>query len=186
MGTHNPRECAKQETIMSKDKAKADLSGLDGEYLVFRIGNEEYGFEILSVQEIRSYEQPTKMVNSPDFVKGVIDLRQNIIPIVDLRMKMGYSGMDITPVTVVIVVNVNGTVLGMVVDSVADVVDIKVGELHAAPPTSVDENGVVKAIASIKREALEGGERMVSLLDLPRLAGDLVSLTVNAGELLAA
>jgi purine-binding chemotaxis protein CheW len=171
MGTRNPRECAEQETIMSKDKAKADLSGLDGEYLVFRIGNEEYGFEILSVQEIRSYEHPTKMANSPDFVKGVIDLRQNIIPIVDLRMKMGYSGMDITPMTVVIVVNVNGTVLGMVVDSVADVVDIKLGELHEVPSSGSNQNGVLKALACLKSD--QGGDRTVSLLSLPGLVGDL-------------
>ncbi len=176
---------------MYQDKTKSNssnLSKLAGEYLAFRIGREEYGFEILSVQEIRSYERPTKMVNAPDYVKGVIDLRQKIIPIVDLRMKMGYTQAEITTTTVVIVVNVNGSVIGMVADSVADVVDIAVDELHESPANSVDENGVVKAIASFRREGSQGAEgepgreRMVSLLNLPRLAGSLAKQASSSNE----
>jgi purine-binding chemotaxis protein CheW len=149
------------------------LAMAGGEHLVFRIGQQEYGFEILSVREIRSYEAPTKMVNAPACVKGVIDLRNTIIPIVDLRMKMGFHPIEPTNVTVVIVVSVLDTVLGMVADSVSDVVDVHANELHEAPPSSVDQLSVVRALASIKREGGQG-ERMVTLLNLEKLAEDLI------------
>ncbi|MBS0294204.1 MAG: chemotaxis protein CheW [Proteobacteria bacterium] len=103
------------------------------EYLTFRLGQEEYGIDILRVQEIRSYEQPTRMAHAPEFIKGVIDLRGVIVPIVDLRLKLGCAQAEYTDFTVVIILNVGGTVLGAVVDAVADVVALQAETIKPAP-----------------------------------------------------
>ena len=104
-----------------------------GQYLTMRLGNEEYAIDILRVQEIRSYEEPTKMVNSPEFVKGVVNLRGLIVPIVDLRLKLKLSKVDYTGFTVVIILNVNGTIVGTVVDAVSDVVTLNSADIKPAP-----------------------------------------------------
>ena len=88
------------------------------EYLTFTLGSEEYAIDILKVQEIRGYEQPTLIANSPPFIKGVINLRGTIVPIVDLRIKFNLGKVEYTPFTVVIILNVAGRVIGTVVDSV--------------------------------------------------------------------
>ena len=95
-----------------------------GEFLTFRLGEEEYGIDILRVQEIRSYEQPTRIANAPAFIKGVVNLRGVIVPIVDLRMKLGCASAEYNTFTVVIVLNVKGRVVGAVVDSVSDVLEL--------------------------------------------------------------
>ena len=88
----------------------------EGEYLTFRLGSEEYGIDILRVQEIRSYEPPTRIANSPPFIKGVVNLRGVIVPIVDLRIKLGCETVEYTTFTVVNVMNVPGHVIGPGVD----------------------------------------------------------------------
>ena len=103
------------------------------EYLTFRLGQEEYGIDILRVQEIRSYEPPTRMAHAPEFIKGVIDLRGVIVPLVDLRLKLGCAQAEYTEFTVVIILNVGGTVLGAVVDAVADVVALQADAIKPAP-----------------------------------------------------
>jgi purine-binding chemotaxis protein CheW len=87
-----------------------------GEYLSFTLGAEEYVIDILKVQEIRSYEPPTRIANAPAFVKGVVNLRGVIVPLVDLRLKFGLDDADYTGLTVVIVLNVGSRVVGIVVD----------------------------------------------------------------------
>jgi purine-binding chemotaxis protein CheW len=106
------------------------------EYLTFRLGGEEYGIDILAVQEIRSYESPTRLANAPSFIKGVINLRGVIVPIVDLRVKLGCDSADYNDFTVVIVLNVNGTEIGTVVDGVSDVVALTESAIKASPPVS--------------------------------------------------
>src|SRR4249920_2477582 len=91
------------------------------EFLTFTLGAEEYGIEILKVQEIRSYEAVTTIANAPEFIKGVVNLRGTIVPIVDMRIKFNLGDVDYTEFTVVIILNVAGRVVGMVVDSVSDV-----------------------------------------------------------------
>ena len=86
-----------------------------GEYLTFRLGAEEYGIDILRVQEIRSFEPPTRIANAPAFLKGVVNLRGVIVPIVDLRLKLGCDSAEYNHFTVVIVLNVRGRVVGAVV-----------------------------------------------------------------------
>lgn len=104
-----------------------------GQYLTLRLGSEEYAIDILRVQEIRSYEEPTRMVNAPSFIKGVINLRGVIVPIVDLRLKLNIDKVAYDDFTVVIVLIVRGTVVGAVVDAVSDVVTLSSQAIKAAP-----------------------------------------------------
>jgi len=111
----------------------ANTAGGGSQYLTLRLGSEEYAIDILRVQEIRSYEEPTRMINSPDFIKGVINLRGVIVPIADLRLKLGLEKVAYDDFTVVIILNILGTVVGAVVDSVADVVTLNDQDIRPAP-----------------------------------------------------
>ena len=113
--------------------ATAPGAGQSAQYLTLRLGSEEYAIDILRVQEIRSYEEPTRMVNSPGFIKGVINLRGVIVPIADLRLKLGIEKVEYNDFTVVIILNILGTVVGAVVDSVADVVTLGSDSIKPAP-----------------------------------------------------
>ncbi|HQQ70963.1 MAG TPA: chemotaxis protein CheW [Alicycliphilus sp.] len=138
-------------------------AGKAAEYLTFRLGQEEYGIDILRVQEIRSYEQPTRMTHAPEFIKGVIDLRGVIVPIVDLRLKLHCAQAEYTDFTVVIILNVGGTVLGAVVDAVADVVALQPEAIRPAPQFHGQVDGsFVRGIATV-------GERMLIVLDIASL-----------------
>lgn len=104
-----------------------------GQYLTLRLGTEEYAIDILRVQEIRSYEEPTRMVNSPSYVKGVVNLRGVIVPIADLRLKLNLDNAEYNEFTVVIILNISGNVVGAVVDAVSDVVTLSVDQIKPAP-----------------------------------------------------
>ena len=104
-----------------------------GQFLTLRLGQEEYAIDILRVQEIRSYEEPTRMVNAPSFVKGVVNLRGVIVPIVDLRLKLNVGAAQYNEFTVVVILNVRGTVVGAVVDAVSDVVTLTRESIKPAP-----------------------------------------------------
>ena len=133
------------------------------EYLTFRLGQEEYGIDILRVQEIRSYEQPTRLAHAPDFIKGVIDLRGVIVPIVDLRLKLHCAQAEYTDFTVVIILNVRGTVMGVVVDAVADVVALTREAIKPAPQfQSQLDAAFVTGIARM-------GDRMLIMMDIESL-----------------
>jgi purine-binding chemotaxis protein CheW len=103
------------------------------EFLVFALGEEEYGIDILKVQEIRGYDTVTRIANAPDFVKGVINLRGIIVPIVDMRIKFHLGRIDYDHQTVVIILNVAGRVVGMVVDGVSDVLTLTTEQIKPAP-----------------------------------------------------
>jgi purine-binding chemotaxis protein CheW len=118
----------------SRQPARATQVGADaGQYLTLRLGVEEYAIDILRVQEIRSYEEPTKMVNSPSFIKGVVNLRGVIVPIVDLRLKLNIEKVEYDEFTVVIILNIRGIVVGAVVDAVSDVVTLSAQNIKPAP-----------------------------------------------------
>ncbi len=106
------------------------------EFLTFTLGKEEYGIEILKVQEIRSYEQVTTIANAPAFIKGVVNLRGIIVPIVDMRIKFNLGEAAYNELTVVIVLNVAGRVVGMVVDGVSDVIQLGPEQIRPAPDFS--------------------------------------------------
>ena len=133
------------------------------EYLAFTLGGEEYGIDILKVQEIRSYEQPTRIANAPAFIKGVVNLRGVIVPIVDLRVKLGCETVEYNGFTVVIVLNVRGRVVGAVVDSVSDVLELGAGTIKPAPElhTAVDTS-FITGIGSVN-------DRMLILMDIEAL-----------------
>jgi purine-binding chemotaxis protein CheW len=103
------------------------------ELLTFTLGEESYGIDILMVQEIRGYETVTRIANTPDFIKGVINLRGHIVPIVDLRLKLGLGEAKYDTGTVVIILNVLKRVVGVVVDSVSDVITIPASSVKPAP-----------------------------------------------------
>lgn len=135
-----------------------------GEFLTFRLGSEEYGIDILKVQEIRSYEAPTRIANAPDFLKGVINLRGVIVPIVDLRLKLGCASAEYSEFTVVIVLNVRGRVVGAVVDSVSDVLELVKDTIRAVPEMnsgSIDTS-YITGIGGVS-------ERMLILIDIEGL-----------------
>jgi purine-binding chemotaxis protein CheW len=134
-----------------------------GEYLTFRLGAEEYGIDILKVQEIRSYEAPTRIAKAPAFVKGVVNLRGVIVPIVDLRLKLACESAEYNAFTVVIVLNVRGRVVGAVVDSVSDVLELSRNHIKAAPEvhTAVDTS-FITGIGTI-------GDRMLILVEIGSL-----------------
>ena len=141
------------------------MAHLRGEYLTFRLGNEEYGIDILKVQEIRSYEAPTRIANAASCFKGVVNLRGVIVPIVDLRLKFGCDSAEYNSFTVVIVLNINGRVVGAVVDSVSDVLELPGEAVRPTPDmdASVDTH-YITGIASLQ-------ERMLILLDIEALMG---------------
>lgn len=113
-----------------------DEDGVASEFLTFTLGNEEYAIDILKVQEIRGYEQPTLIANAPPFIKGVINLRGIIVPIVDLRIKFNLTRIEYTPFTVVIILNIANRVIGVVVDSVSDVISLTGLQIRPAPDFS--------------------------------------------------
>jgi purine-binding chemotaxis protein CheW len=136
-----------------------------GEYLTCRLGTEEYGIDIQKVQEIRSFEQPTRIPGTPAYVKGVVNLRGVIVPIVDLRMRLDCESADYNPFTVVIVLAVLQRVVGVVVDAVSDVLDLKAEAIKPPPELSSGGSEFVTAIASV-------ADRMLMLVDMDQLLGD--------------
>ena len=138
-----------------------------GEFLTFRLGEEEYGIDILRVQEIRSYEQPTRIANAPSFIKGVVNLRGVIVPIIDLRLKLGCGSAEYNGFTVVIVLNVRGRVVGAVVDSVSDVLELGKEQIKPAPELSsnIDAHYITGIGTAKNGEA----ERMLILMDIEAL-----------------
>ena len=135
------------------------------EFLTFKLGKEEYGMDILRVQEIRSFEEPTRMANAAPFIKGVINLRGVIVPIVDMRLRFNLADVTYNSFTVVIVVNIANRIMGMVVDGVSDVITLKPEQLRPTPDFSTAiGNDHVLAIGSLD-------DRMLILLDIEKLMG---------------
>ncbi|EFE95132.1 chemotaxis protein CheW [Serratia odorifera] len=133
------------------------------EFLIFTLGNEEYGIDILKVQEIRGYDQVTRIANTPAFIKGVTNLRGVIVPIIDLRVKFAQQGVSYDENTVVIVLNFGQRVVGIVVDGVSDVLSLTADQIRPAPEFAV----------TLATEYLTGlgslGERMLILVDIEKL-----------------
>ena len=137
------------------------------EYLTFRLDQEEYGIDILKVQEIRGYEPPTRIAHAPAFIKGVVNLRGTIIPIVDMRLKFNCSKAEYNSFTVVIILNLRNRVVGIVVDSVSDVMELSAESIRPAPDIeSVIDNDCIMGLGSV-------GERMLILLDIEKLMSGL-------------
>jgi purine-binding chemotaxis protein CheW len=119
------------ETAATRDPRQAIVP--TKEFLTFRLGAESYGIDILKVQEIRGWEQPTTIANAPPFIKGVINLRGVIVPILDLRVKFGLADTKYDEFTVVIILNIASRVVGVVVDSVSDVLSLADDAIRPTP-----------------------------------------------------
>jgi purine-binding chemotaxis protein CheW len=133
------------------------------EYLTFRLDQEEYGIDILKVQEIRGYERPTRIANAPEFIKGVVNLRGTIVPIVDMRLKFNCAKAEYDAFTVVIILNLRNRIVGIVVDSVSDVMELPPESLKGAPEMdSMIDSSAVVGLGSV-------ADRMLILLDIEKL-----------------
>jgi purine-binding chemotaxis protein CheW len=148
------------------------------EMLVFRLGAEEYGLDILKVQEIRGYEKVTPIPRSPDFLKGVVNLRGSIVPVIDLRVKFDLPNVAYDSLTVVIVLRIAGRIIGAVVDGVSDVVQLTPNEIKEAPRLgSMVDSSYLAGVATKDK-------RMILALDIEKLlsAGELNLLGEAAGS----
>ena len=133
------------------------------EFLTFRLGNEEYGIEILKVQEIRGYDTITQIANAPEFIKGVVNLRGIIVPIIDMRIKFNLGEATYDRFTVVIILNLSGRVVGIVVDGVSDVIGLDAEQVRPTPEFgSVLNTEYIMELGTVD-------ERMLILLDIEKL-----------------
>lgn len=137
------------------------------EYLTFRLGHEEYGIDILKVQEIRGYDAVTRVSGAPEFLKGVINLRGLIVPIVDLRVKFQLGEIKYDEFTVVVILNIAGRIVGTVVDSVSDVLELSADQIRAAP----EFNCLLDAsfITGLGTVGTDERSRMLILVDIEKL-----------------
>lgn len=151
------------EAMTQSGSAAGEEDLVASEYLTFTLGGEEYAIDILKVQEIRGYEPPTLIANAPAFIKGVINLRGTIVPIVDLRIKFNLGKIEYTPFTVVVILNVAGRVIGAVVDSVSDVISLTRAQIRPAPDFSATfDTKYILGLATVD-------SRMMIVTDIARL-----------------
>lgn len=139
------------------------IGNMANEFLTFRLGNEEYGIEILKVQEIRGYDAVTHIANASEFIKGVVNLRGNIVPIIDMRIKFKLEKADYDQFTVVIILTVSGRVVGIVVDAVSDVINLNAEQMRPAPQFGATINAeYIMGLGTVE-------ERMLILMDIEKL-----------------
>ena len=163
-----------QNTQQTGGASRAAAVGAVREYLTFTLGAEEYGVDILKVQEIRGYERPTAIANAPAFIKGVVNLRGTIVPIVDLRIKFDLGEPKYDQFTVVIILNVAGRVVGVVVDGVSDVVGLESGQMRAAPDFSSSfDTRYITGLGTVE-------QRMLILVDIEKLMSGEEMALMNA------
>ncbi|KDE39109.1 Positive regulator of CheA protein activity (CheW) [Nitrincola lacisaponensis] len=133
------------------------------EFLTFTLGEEEYAIDILKVQEIRGYDAVTRIANTPDYIKGVINMRGVIVPVVDMRLKFHLGNATYDQFTVMIILNLGQRIVGMVVDSVSDVIALNPEEIRPAPDFgSTFDTQYLLGLASV-------GERMAIVVDIEKL-----------------
>ncbi|MBX9895911.1 MAG: chemotaxis protein CheW [Nitrosomonas sp.] len=152
-----------QTTSAASGSPQPQISSITNEFLTFRLGNEEYGIEILKVQEIRGYEAITQIANAPDFIKGVVNLRGIIVPIIDMRIKFCLGSVEYDQFTVVIILNVAGRVMGIVVDGVSDVISLESEQIRPTPELgSVIDTEYIMGLGTID-------DRMLIMIDIEKL-----------------
>ncbi|MGR2737432.1 chemotaxis protein CheW [Billgrantia sp. Q4P2] len=161
----------------TNEAALAAAEAHNREFLVFSLGDEEYAVDILKVQEIRGYENVTRIANAPDFIKGVTNLRGVIVPIVDLRIKFHLDKVEYGGQTVVIVVNVEDRVVGIVVDGVSDVMTLSPDQIKPAPEFGVTlSSDFLSGLGSLE-------DRMLVIVDIDKLlTSDEMELVERVAE----
>ena len=158
-------------------EARSAVREATREVLVFVLGKEEYGVDVLKVQEIRGYEKVTPMPAAPAYLKGVVNLRGIIVPVIDLRVKFGMAEPTYDAFTVVIILRISGRVIGIVVDGVSDVARLAPGDIKAAPMLgAVVDSSFISGLATLN-------DRMVLLLDIEKfLSSSELMLITKAAE----
>lgn len=136
------------------------------QFLTFALGNEAYGIEILRIQEIKGYTSITPIPNAPTHIKGVMNLRGTVVPILDLRVKLGMAAVPYDRFSVIVVVNVRSRIMGLIVDQVSDVLDLPESEIELPPALGA------RADVPIIRGIARSGERLIALLDIARVVGE--------------
>jgi len=156
-----------ETTAKTQPTGVSSLTGAPREYLSFKLGAEEYGIDILKVQEIRGYENPTRIANAPHFIKGVVNLRGVIVPIIDMRLRFGLPDAQYNSFTVVIILNIAHRTVGMVVDSVSDVMELPAETIKPAP----EFHGAIDAAYITGLGTIKNGdvERMLILTDIEQM-----------------
>ncbi|MGB4066445.1 MAG: chemotaxis protein CheW [Nitrospira sp.] len=154
------------ETATRELHQQIGLTTDDNQFLTFNLGEELYGVDILRVQEIKGYTAVTKIPNTPPHIKGVLNLRGTIVPIVELRTKFGMPTIDYTAFTVIIVVVVRDKVMGLVVDAVSDVLNIDKKDIQSPPQFGV------KVDVSFLNGIGKAGDKLVALLDIDRMLSE--------------
>ena len=145
------------------EQAEQQALATSGEYLTFILDREEYGIDILTVQEIRGYETPTTIANAPPFLKGVINLRGVIVPIIDMRIKFNLGEPTYDQFTVVIILNIAKRIVGMVVDGVSDVIQLNSENLRPVPEfASILDTRYILGLGTLD-------DRMIIVVDIERL-----------------
>jgi purine-binding chemotaxis protein CheW len=151
------------EVNMATENSSGKSGVSNNEFLTFILGKEEYGIDILKVQEIRGYDAVTGIANMPEFIKGVINLRGIIVPIVDLRIKFKLPDITYDEFTVVVILNLGSRVMGIVVDSVSDVLTIQSEQIRPVPEMSAAlDTRYILGLGTVD-------ERMLILVDIEKL-----------------
>jgi purine-binding chemotaxis protein CheW len=152
-----------ESTSSYKYSATNDIRGAGQEYLSFTLGQEEYAIDILKVQEIRGYEAVTRIANAPEFIKGVVNLRGIIIPILDMRIKFNLGTPVYNEFTIVIILNIAGRIMGIVVDGVSDVTMLKNDQIKPPPemPAAFNTDYLI-GLGTVD-------DRMLILIDIDKL-----------------
>jgi len=152
-----------QNLSMNFSHSRGAASAPVREFLAFRLGNEDYAIDILKVQEIRVFDTVTKLPGAPDYIKGVINLRGLIAPVIDLRLKFGFNDAEYGPFTVLIVLHVRDRLVAVVVDAVADVVQLTQEQIKPAPEFATAVN--IEYVMGLGTR----GDHMLILLDIEKL-----------------
>lgn len=161
--------------LAQKTQGKSGVGGNVLQLVSFKVGNEEFGLEILKVQEIIRLRELTRVPNMPDFVDGVINLRGKVIPVIGLRRRMGIPAGEADKRTRIVVAEVSGRVLGFVVDEVSEVLRISADTVEAAPKLGQVEREYVQGIGKID-------DRLLILIDLNPLISDAEHGEIAAAE----
>jgi purine-binding chemotaxis protein CheW len=162
------------ETAMKEANQQIGLSRDGSQFLTFQLGEELYGVDILRVQKIKGYTTVTKIPNTPSHIKGVLNLRGTIVPIIELRTKFGMPTIEYTMFTVIVVVVVQEKVMGLIVDAVSDVLDIAKSDIQ--PPPKFGATIDVSFLNGIGKS----GDKLVALLNMDQLLSDGEMPTLEA------
>jgi purine-binding chemotaxis protein CheW len=157
--------------IASQD---TDRGGATRQYLTFTLGTEEYGFDLLKVQELRGYTPVTPIPNSPPHMRGVLNLRGAVVPVIGLREKLGLPGVEYDKFTVIVVVSTGRRIVGLIVDSVSDVLSLPPSAIEPPPDLGAElDTSFITGMA-------KAGERLLVLVDIDRMLGNSDSVDSSA------